>query len=85
MKKLCLHFSGNSPILQYGFPFQLYSMDICPNYSATILGFGKAVGSLAGFFDSLLMNHFIEGTVSKSITSSSNIMSIKSAIAVCYI
>ena len=44
--------------------FQLYSMDISPNYSATIFGFGTAIASLPGFFNALLMDLLIEGTVS---------------------
>ena len=39
-------------------------MDISPNYSATIFGFGTAIASLPGFFNALLMNLLIEGTVS---------------------
>ena len=39
-------------------------MDISPNYSATIFGFGTAIASLPGFFNALLMDVLIEGTVS---------------------
>ena len=39
-------------------------MDISPNYSPTIFGFGNAIASLGNYFNTLLINHFIEGSVS---------------------
>ena len=42
---------------------QVYSMDISPNYAATIYGFASGLGNSAGFFLGLLMDYVIEGTV----------------------
>ena len=39
-------------------------MDISPNYSATIFGFGNAIASSSGFIITSLMDYCIAGTVS---------------------
>lgn len=47
--------------------FQLYSMDISPNYSGTIFGLAVGFAYLAGVVNSALLGNFISGNVSKII------------------
>ena len=46
--------------------FQLYSMDISPNYAGTIMGLATGIAFLAGVLNSGILGYFIVGNVSES-------------------